>query len=241
MRGSGIRRAAAQIFGRLARLEQPPLRRREALVGDALIVVQPRDRRARFFLTPIETVALLFRLPPFARELIGSLREPRGLVGRPLQLQLVRENHFLLLVVLAAQRGERVRCLGDGCFEPRSLFREPRERAALRLDAAVELLDLALRLENAARFVAAAAGHQTRAAEDLACAGDDRERAVAARSRRALVRVCDPRVLQRFGDRGGMRAVHADDGGQGQHAVGPLAWRHIGGGRGGRFRGHAGR
>ncbi len=105
----GFGGAAAQLLGRLARLEQPALRDGQPLVGLALRLVEPRDRRARFFLAAIERVALLFGLALLARELLGLLRQPRLLVGRVLQLRVVADDRLLLLVVLGVQRGDRVR------------------------------------------------------------------------------------------------------------------------------------
>ncbi len=114
VRRAGFGGAAAQILGRLARLEQPALGDGQPLVGLALRLVEPRDRRARLFLAAIERVALFFRLMLLARELLGLLRQPRLLVGRVLQLRVVADDRLLLLVVLGVERGDRVGRVRDG-------------------------------------------------------------------------------------------------------------------------------
>jgi hypothetical protein len=67
--------------------------------------------------------------------------------------------------MLGVQRGDRVRRLRDGRFELRGLLGEIDQRRALRRDAAAEILDLALGLEDAARARMAAAGNELRTAE----------------------------------------------------------------------------
>src|SRR5262249_43909395 len=87
-----VGRALAQRLGRFTRLEQPALRHREPLVRLPLLILEPRDRLARFLLPPVVRVALLFRLMLLARELIRLLREPCLLVDRVLQLSLVADD-----------------------------------------------------------------------------------------------------------------------------------------------------
>ena len=135
MRGAGVRRAAAQFLGRLARLEQPPLRHRQPFVGLALRRVEAGNRCARFFLAAIERVALLLRLVLLARELFGLLRQPRLLVGRVLQLSVVADDSLLLLVVLRIQRRNGVGRVGDRALEVGGFLREPEQRVAVRRDA----------------------------------------------------------------------------------------------------------
>ena len=103
-----------------------------------------------------------------ARELLGLLGQPRLFVGRVLQLRVVADDDLFLFVMLGVQRGDRVRRVRDGALERRGFLRERDERVALGCDAVAQLLDLALGLENPARFGAAAARHQLRAAEDVA-------------------------------------------------------------------------
>ena len=108
----------------------------QPLVGRALLVLEPRDRRARFLLPAIERVALLLGLAALARELLALLREARRLVGRALQLRLVADDRLLLLVMLGVQRGDGARRLRDGRLEAGGLLGEPDERVALGLDPA---------------------------------------------------------------------------------------------------------
>src|SRR5206468_389961 len=106
-----------QRFDILARLDQFALRDRQLFVGNALIVVEPRDRRARFLLTPVEAVALLFGLASLARELLGLIGQTRLLVARVGHLRLAADDDFLLLVMLGIQRRNRGHRLRDGPFE----------------------------------------------------------------------------------------------------------------------------
>ena len=84
--GAGVGRPPAQVERGFTRFEQAALRQRQALVGRSLIPVEPFDRSARFGLTAFEGRALLLRLPPLARQLLGLLLETRQLVRHVLQL-----------------------------------------------------------------------------------------------------------------------------------------------------------
>ena len=119
MVGAGFGRASAEIFGGLARLEQAALRRGEPIVSRPLVVLQPRDRFARFSLTAVDRLALVFGLPPFARELIAFLTETRRLVDGVLELRLLRDGGLLLFVVFGGKGGNRIRRLRDGGLERR--------------------------------------------------------------------------------------------------------------------------
>src|SRR5262249_42141296 len=92
MRGARFGGAQAQSLSGFTGFEQTALRRGQPLVGRALRFIEPRDRGARFLLTTVEDVALLLRLPAFARELLGLLRQPRGFVGGVLQLRFVADH-----------------------------------------------------------------------------------------------------------------------------------------------------
>ena len=168
MRGSRLRGAAAQLLGRLARLEQPPLGDGQTLVGASLRFLQPSDRRARFLLAPVERGALFFGLMLLARELLGFLRQPRVFVRGVLQLRVVADDDLLLLVLLGVERVNRIGGMRDRRVERRGLLRQLRQRFAIRGNAIAQLLDLALGLEDAARFGGAAAGHEMRTAEHVA-------------------------------------------------------------------------
>src|SRR5207248_8077626 len=214
------RRAAAQLLERLARLEQPPLRDAETLVGLALRDLELANRRARLLLPPIERIALLFGLPLLARELIALVREPRLLFGRVRQLRVVGDGRLLVAVVVGAERGDAACRLQDRGVELGGFLREPREHALIRFDTAAQLLDLPLGLENAAGFGAAAAGDEMGPAEQVAVEGRDGQCRRAARRRRALVAARDRRLADRAANRGAERAVHADDRRQRDEALG---------------------
>ena len=169
VRGARFGGAPAQILGRLARFEQAPLRQRQPLVGQLLLVLQADDRRARLVLTAIERLALLFGLMPLARELFALQRETRRLVARVLQLRLEADDGLFLFVMLGVQRGDGVRRRSRSSPSSAAVSSASRdERVPLDLNPLAQLLDFALRLENAARVVPAAAGDEVRTAEDVA-------------------------------------------------------------------------
>src|SRR5262249_57136768 len=93
--GAALRRLPAQLLERLARLEETPLRDREAVVGLALRHFELGDRGARFVLPAIERIALVVGLALLARELVGLLREPRHFLGRGRELRAVRGRRLL--------------------------------------------------------------------------------------------------------------------------------------------------
>ena len=229
MRRAGLRRTAAQLFERLARLEQPPLRDAQALVGLPLRDLELADRRARFLLPPIERVAFVLRLPFFPRELIALVREPCLLVGRMRELRVVGDRRFFLAVILGVQRSDEVRRLHDRPFELRGLLREASKRVAVGRHADAELLDLALGLEDAARVGAAAARDEMWTAKHIAVERGDRQRHRAAGRRSAVVRARDRRFADGAADRGAERTVDPNDRGQRHDTVGKRQ-------RGGRLR-----
>ena len=125
MRGAGFGCAPAQVFGGFARLEQPALRRRQALVGGTLVAVQAGNRFARLLLSPIEGVTLLLSLPALQCQLIALLSEPRCFVYCMLQLRVVTDDHFFLRVLLGVERGNRVRSPQNCRLERASLVHQP--------------------------------------------------------------------------------------------------------------------
>ena len=200
VRGARLGGAPAQILGRFARLEQAPLRQRSGARRPARCSsCEADDRRARFVLTAIERVALLFGLTPLARELLALLRETRRLVGRVLQLRLEADDGLFLLVVFGVQRGDGVRGRSRSSPSSAAVSSASRDSASRSTsNPLAQLLDLALRLENAARVVAAAAGDELRPAEDGAVHGHDRHGVVRRLAAwRAVVRIGDPRVADR--------------------------------------------
>ena len=146
------------------------------LVGLTLRPFELGDRRARLVLAPVEGVALLLGLMPFARELLALLGQPRGLVRGALQLRLEADDGLFLLVMLGVQRGDGVRAPAQSW--PRAPVVSSARRARASRSAAtraVEILDLALGLEDAARLARVAAGHAVRAAEHVAGRGGNRQ------------------------------------------------------------------
>ena len=220
MRRSRFGRATAGIIDRLARFEQPPLRDGQPLVGEALIVFQPRDRGSRFFPTPIERIALLFRLPSLANQLRGALRKARLFVSGVLELRFVADDRLFVLVVLGVERRDGVRRLRDRGFELCRLLREARQRAPLHGDAVAQLLDLAFGLEDATRFGARAARHERGTVKDFASERRDQHPRRAARVSRLLIRRRDPRVANRRANGVGVRSVGAHHRRQGDHSAG---------------------
>src|SRR5438094_903423 len=220
VRRSRFGRATAGIIDRLARFEQPPLRDGQPLVGEALIVFQPRDRGSRFFPTPIERIALLFRLPSLANQLRGALRKARLFVSGVLELRFVADDRLFVLVVLGVERRDGVRRLRDRGFELCRLLREARQRAPLHGDAVAQLLDLAFGLEDATRFGARAARHERGTVKDFASERRDQPPRRAARVSRLLIRRRDPRVANRRANGVGVRSVGAHHRRQGDHSVG---------------------
>jgi hypothetical protein len=99
--GARFTGAATQVFRGLARFQQPPLRNREPLVGDALIVFETRDRRARLLLAAIERGALVFGLAALTSELLALLLQPRLFLGRALGGFTAVSNLFFLFVMSA--------------------------------------------------------------------------------------------------------------------------------------------
>ena len=100
-----------------ARFEEPALCGGQPLVGASLLGLEVPDRRARFLLTTTQAVALFFRLPPLARELLAPVREAPGFLDRVLQLRVVADDDLFLLVVFGIERRNRVRGVRNRRFE----------------------------------------------------------------------------------------------------------------------------
>ena len=174
MRRAGVCRLPAEILGRFPRFEQPTLRDRETFVGAALLRLETADRRTRFDLPPLQRLALLFGLPPFARELLVFLGQAAVLGGDVLQLRFEGDDRLLVAMVFGVQRGDRSRRLRDGNFELGRLGGHRRELATLVFDARAQFLDVPLGFEDASSFRRVAAGHQVSAAKQLARDGCNR-------------------------------------------------------------------
>ena len=107
----------------------------QPLVGRALLVVEPRDRRARFLLAAIERRRA--PLPPGgarARAARAFCASRVCLVGGVLQLRVVADDRLFLPVVLGVQRRDRVRRLRDRALELRGFLGQPGQRLAIGAD-----------------------------------------------------------------------------------------------------------
>src|SRR5260221_4727189 len=141
MVGARFSGATAEILGGLARLEQAALRSSKPIVSRPLIVLQPRNRFARFSLTAVDRLALIFGLPALAGKLLALLTETRCLIDGVLQLRLLPDDGFFLFMVLGCKGGNRVRRLRDGGLERRGFSGKPKERLALGLNAAGQIFN----------------------------------------------------------------------------------------------------
>ena len=218
--GAGFGGAAVQVVGRLPRVRLTALRRRQPLVGQPLVVFQPADRFPRFDLPAIERVALFFGLTALADELVPLLGQARRFVRRVLQLRVVADDRLLLPVLFGVQRGDAVRRLRDRGLETSGLLREAGQGIAVFADALAQLLDLALGLQDAARFFAAPAADHVRAAKHIAGPGRDRSRGEPARNGGLVVAVGNPGIADGRADRVGEEAGDAHDGRKGHGAAG---------------------
>ena len=73
-----------------------------------------------------------------------------------LQLRVLGDDRLFLFVVLGGEGGDGVRRLRDGRLERGGFPGKVQERIALGLNAAAQILDLALGFENASSFFVAA-------------------------------------------------------------------------------------
>ena len=188
----------------------------------------PRSAARRPAAAPLRGARSRRALPPAADRARRALPRPDAararaarasapgavcLVGRVLQLRLVADDRLFLPVLLGVQRRDRVRRLRDR--RPRAPAVSCAERASASrsaADPAAQILDLALRFENAARLRASrrrtpGAGrgtHRRRASRPAAASA---RLASAAR----VVRRRDPGVADRAADGVRERAVDAHD------------------------------
>ena len=133
------------------------------------VVFEPRDRRARFVLAAVERVALLFGLALLARELLALLRQPR--LPRRSRAAAARRSRRPPFPACGARRCSAAIAFDACAIVASSSAVSCASRASASRSAGdplAQLLDLALGLENAARFVAAAAGDEVRSAEHVA-------------------------------------------------------------------------
>ena len=187
-------RAAAQLLGRLARLEQPALRDGQPLVGQRAAP----PRAARSTRAPPPAGARARRAPPRP----GAARARAARPSAP-----AASSSSVACCSCASWPTIAFSCLWCSAFSAAIAFdacaivasssavssREPRQRLAVGVDALAQLLDLALGLEDAARLLAARRrDDQVRPAEHVAVARRDRRparrgsRLGAARTSRAI-------------------------------------------------------
>ena len=89
-------RAPCERLQSFARIAKPMLCVRQLVVGCALLLIEPRNRLARFALPRVETLALLFGAAPFNLEQLELLLNSLQVVGRALQLHLETDNRLFL-------------------------------------------------------------------------------------------------------------------------------------------------
>ena len=181
VRRLGFGRAPGERLQRFARIAKAMLRLRQLLVGGALLLVEPRNRLARFALPRLEPLPLLFGAAPLDFEQLELLLHFLQIVGRALQLHLEADDGLLLAMQVGIHGRERVRHLGDARLERGDFGHRLIALGFFAGDAIAQLLDLALDAEDGAPLVLAAARHEHAAAHDIAGQrGDGRRR----RSRR---------------------------------------------------------
>src|SRR6185369_2823873 len=168
------RRHPGLVGGRLARLEQLPLRRRQLLVGRALLGLDALDRLPRLVFAPLLRAQLLFRAAALERGLFLLPRHTvRGITRRG-HLQVVADDGLFLAVELGLERRDRGLGGGNRQVETGRFLEQPHEGRVAGVGALAQLLDLALGRQDAARFVARATLDAMRPMEYFALARDDR-------------------------------------------------------------------
>ena len=169
--GAGFGRPVAELLGGLARLEQAALGGGQPIVGRPLIVFEPRDRFARFILAAVDAP----RAPPRTAAVRGRAVRSSGR-GAPLRPRRAAaappgpRPPFPALWCSAASAAIAFEAWTIAASSAAVSAARRDERVALRLDAAAQFLDLALRLENAPGRFVQAARHQVRSAEHVAFA-----------------------------------------------------------------------
>jgi hypothetical protein len=135
MGGARFRHPATEIVGRLACLDQAPLRAGEPFVGVLLLVFDPRNGPARLVLTAVEGGALFFGLPALACQLLVFLGET--VASSAACCSCARSRRWLfLLVMLGVQGSDGVGRLGARGFERGWPPRQDRSMRRGRLESA---------------------------------------------------------------------------------------------------------
>ena len=211
MRGAGFGGTSIQLREQFPSLEQPSLRLRQPILGRPLRGVELRDGSTRFFLTPVQRLALVLRLAALTRELLRLLCEPAFLVGCVLYLGFVCDDCFLLFVVLGLQRRDGVHRLRNRGIQSTRLGCQLFERRAIGLDALTQFLDFPFGFEDAAGLGVSSARYEVWTAKYIAGRRRDGTRGHDARFGRAHVRRRNPAFANRVSDRVGVRTVDAND------------------------------
>ncbi len=204
-----MRRACACIA--LARLEQPALRGVQAIVGAALLLFDPGDRGAVPPPDGLPARAVPLRPSGARADLLLFPGEPlERVIARTSHLQLEADGVLFLTVELRLHRGDGRIGRGDLHVERRDLLAQSFDRLAPGLEALAQLLDFALRREDAACFGACAALDLVGAAIHHALERDDCAVDHGRRGPRRVLRFRDPCAgeARRDGPRGRTRYAH---------------------------------
>ena len=167
MRGLRFSRDARLVRGGLAGLEQLALRRGQLLVRRALLDLDALNRVARLVLAMLLRAQFLFGAAALEGGLVLLPRHAIGRVAGGRHLEVVADDGLLLPVELGLQRGDRRFRRGNRHVEAGRFLEQPDEGRVPRVGALAQLLDLALRRQDAARLVARAPFDPVRAAEDF--------------------------------------------------------------------------
>ena len=209
--GLRLRRAPRLRLHRVARLEQPPLRRVQTIVGAALFLFDPGDRRPCLLLTGFLRAQFLFGRPALDADLLLFPVEPLERVRAAAHLQLETDDVFFLTVQLRLHRGDGGIGPGDQHVEARDLLAQAFDRLAAGLEALAQLLDFALRREDAARLGACAALDLVGAAIHDPVERDDCAVDHGRRGSRRVLRFRDPCAGEARGDGPFGRTRYAHD------------------------------
>ena len=151
MSGAGFGGLRAQAFGRVTRIAEAALRFGERDLGRGLLLVQSRDRLARFGLPRIEAGDLFLGAADFVADQVDALLHARFVVVGALGLALHADDRFFLAMEFVGQAGDRRGGVRHRLLEARRLADQAIERRPRFGDLLAQLLDLALGREDAAR------------------------------------------------------------------------------------------
>ena len=107
MRRTRRGRTTPEVLCSVAGFEQSSLSLGQPFLRRTLFVFETSNRLLRFQLSLLEAVALFFRLPPLASELLRPLRESSLLIEGVLQLRIVDSDSLLLSMMFDLELGDR--------------------------------------------------------------------------------------------------------------------------------------